>query len=116
MEIFFLVTVIAIVIVIWFKYAEEKRRRMLEERRKMLLEKYGNEEVVNKIMQNIFWQGQASEQLMDSLGEPIDKDIRIMKGKTKEIWKYRETGKGWYALRITLEDDFVVGWDEKSSQ
>lgn len=48
---------------------------------------------------------------MDSLGRPLDIDQKVL--KTKEVWKYNQTGKGRYALRITLENGEVVGWDQK---
>lgn len=66
------------------------------------------------IMKRMFWQGQTPAQLTDSLGCPVDIDRKIMKTKTREVWKYNETGKGRYALRITIEDGAVVGWDKKS--
>jgi hypothetical protein len=37
----------------------------------------------------------------------------VLKTKTKEIWKYREIKKGQYALKVTLEENMVVGWDMK---
>ncbi len=39
-----------------------------------LLDKYGNEEIANKIMKRALWQGQTAEQVIDSLGEPKDID------------------------------------------
>lgn len=82
-------------------------------RRKELMAKYGDEVIVNKIMNKMFWQGQTPEQLIDSIGRPLDTDQRVMKTKVKEVWKYNRTGKGRYALRITLENGVVVGWDSK---
>ena len=82
-------------------------------RRARLMEKYGDAELVNQLMKRMFWQGQSEEQLLDSLGKPLDIDQKVLKTKTKEVWKYNETGKGRYALRITLENGEVVGWDKK---
>lgn len=82
-------------------------------KRERLMAKYGNAHIVDKLMKRMFWQGQSAEQLVDSLGRPIDIDQKVLKTKTKEIWKYNRTGKGRYALRITLEDGEVVGWDQK---
>lgn len=87
---------------------------MTQKRREALLAKYGDKEIVDMIMKRMFWQGQTPAQLQDSLGNPIDIDRKILKTKTKEIWKYNQTGKGRFALRITLEDGVVVGWDKKS--
>jgi hypothetical protein len=57
---------------------------------------------------------QTPEQLIDSIGRPVDIDRKIMKTKTKEVWKYNQTGRGRFALRIILEDGVVIGWDKKS--
>lgn len=78
-----------------------------------LLIKYGDEKVVKGIMDKQYWQGQTSEQVKDSLGNPDDIDTKIMKKKTTETWKYHEKGKGRYAFRITLENGLVVGWQGK---
>lgn len=87
---------------------------MREMRRARLLKKYGDKKIVEMIMNRMFWQGQTPGQLRDSLGSPVDVDRKILKTKSKEVWKYNQTGKGRYALRITIEDGYVVGWDKKS--
>lgn len=80
-----------------------------------LREKYSNDmDVVNAILGEKFWQGQSSDQLLDSLGNPDAIDRQVLKTKTKEVWKYHETRKNQYALRVMLEKDRVVGWDKKS--
>ena len=84
-----------------------------KKRREALLKKYGDADVVTRIMKKMFWQGQTHEQLRDSLGRPLDTDEKVLKTKTKEIWKYNRVGKNRYGLRITLENGIVVGWDEK---
>ena len=76
----------------------------------IFMEKFNDEKVVQAILAHKYWQGQTAEQLEASLGEPEDIDPEIMKEKRREIWKYDKIGKGRYALRITLENDIVVGW------
>jgi hypothetical protein len=61
----------------------------------------------------MFWQGQTQEQLLDSLGRPADTDTKVLKTKTKEIWKYNRVGKNRFGLRVTVENGVVVGWDKK---
>jgi hypothetical protein len=97
-----------VVAVIWLNINQRKRR--LE----YLRNKYGNEEIVRMIVQRRFWQGQTSEQLTDSLGNPVSVDQKILKSKTREVWKYNRQGSNRYGLRITLDDGIVVGWDQKS--
>lgn len=64
-------------------------------------------------MNRSYWQGQSAEQLKDSLGAPVDVDEKVFKSKTKQIWKYHQTGMNRFGLRITVENEFVVRWDEK---
>ena len=99
-----------ILVVIGFfvlSYYQEKVRR------DRLMEKYGDVDLVDRLMKKMFWQGQSEEQLIDSIGKPVDIDQKVLKTKIKEVWKYNKTGKGRYALRITLENGSVVGWDKK---
>ena len=89
------------------------RKRRKKEREDYLREKYGDEELVSKIMRKVVWQGQTDEQLADSLGDPEDIDQKVLKTKKKEIWKYYHQSGNRYGLRITLDNDVVIGWDEK---
>jgi hypothetical protein len=80
-------------------------------RRKYLIEKYGRE-IGLKILSGGIWQGMSSEQLTDSWGSPVDVDHEVYKTKTKETWKYNQTGKNRFKDRIYLEDGIVVGWKD----
>lgn len=82
-------------------------------KRERLMKKYNNAELVDQLMQGMFWQGQSKEQLIDSIGHPLDIDQKVLKTKTKETWKYNSTGKNRYGLRIILENGLVIGWDKK---
>ncbi len=78
-----------------------------------LYKKYNDKELVRKIMNRTLWQGQTAEQVIDALGKPKDIDQIVLKTKTKEVWKYFPSGHRQYGLRITLDNDEVVGWDDK---
>ena len=93
---------------------EAERIRGIEARRAELLGKYGDSDIVEQIMSGLYWQGQSAEQLRDSLGHPADIDERVLKKTLRQTWKYQPTGRNRYALRITLENGTVVGWDHKS--
>ncbi|MEE9332139.1 MAG: hypothetical protein V3U89_07910 [Methylophilaceae bacterium] len=82
-------------------------------KRMWLTLKYKDEDLVDELLNETFWQGQTAEQLRDSLGEPLDIDQKVLKTKVKEVWKYEQAGKNRYALKITLDDGVVVGWDQK---
>lgn len=93
---------------------ERKREiaRKRKARRNALIERY-DEDIADKIMAGEIWLDQTPEQLKDSLGEPDDKDIKVLKTKSKEIWKYDEIGKNRYRKIITIENGLVVGWEMK---
>lgn len=86
---------------------------MVHRRLTYLKEKYQDDGVVEKIVSGTIWQGQTPEQLIDSLGKPHDTDEKVLKTKKKEIWKYQHEGRNRYKLRITLENDEVVGWNHR---
>ena len=84
------------------------------QRRKYLMEKYQDAGLVERLMRRIFWEGQTAGQLLDSLGRPVEIDRKVMKSRTREIWKYNRRTKTRFGLRITVEDGVVVGWDKKA--
>ena len=101
--------VIVIIGVAWYKYTKHQKRL------KYLREKYQDEELVQRIAEGYFWQGQTAEQVIDSIGNPVDVDKKMLKTKKKEVWKYNHRGANRYGLRITLENSIVVEWDKKAS-
>ncbi len=70
-------------------------------------------EFVSKIIGRILWQGQTDEQVIYIPGEPKDIDQKVLKTKTKEVWKYFPSGRRRYGLRVKQVNGEVVGWDEK---
>lgn len=91
-------------------YFAEKRRK---ERIAFLMSKYGDEKIVDMIMERTMWQGQTEEQLRDSLGNPAAMDASVLKTKTKDVWKYHREGRNRFALRVIVENGLVVGWKQK---
>lgn len=89
--------------------AEKKHQDRLGE----LRAKYGDESVVQRILNNEFWFGATEEMLLDSLGVPDDKDSEVMKRKTKETWKYGWKQGNQYRLRIYLDNGKVIKWEQK---
>lgn len=107
MKIIAVFILLVIAIFIYQIYADKKRREYL-------LKKYKDHQIVDRIMRKEHWQGQTEEQLLDSLGKPIEIDERVMKTKTTETWKYNQQGKNRFGLRVTVENGLVIGWDQKS--
>ncbi len=102
-----ILVVLVIGLVVWFQISKVKKRR------EILLNKYQDPGLVEALMARRIWQGQTAEQVLDSLGEPHDVDQKLLKTKKKEVWKYNHQGANRYGLRITLDDDQVIGWDQK---
>ena len=82
-------------------------------KRSRLMMKSKDEELIERLLEEKFWVGQTKEQLISSLGEPLDVNQKVLKTKVKEVWKYEQTGKNRYGLKITLDDEVVVGWNQK---
>lgn len=103
-----LVVLAIITLVVWFRHAK-KRKRII-----YLRNKYHDEQVVQRIFNGYFWEGQSAEQLRDSLGSPVAVDKKLLKTISREIWKYQHQGGNRFALRITVENGYVSGWDQKA--
>lgn len=93
---------------LWVVSAAKKRARL-----KYLRAKY-IEADVQKILRKTIWVGQSTEQLTDSLGRPSAVDNKLLKTKRRDVWKYYHQGANRYALRITVENGLVAGWDSKA--
>lgn len=78
-----------------------------------LMLKYDDEEIVSRILNQSFWIGQTASQLLDSLGNPVDISEWCNAKEFGETWKYSQTGKNRYALKIYLVNNKVSGWDQK---
>lgn len=97
--------------------AEREQKRIDGEtalRLSYLIEKYGDTQLVSRIMSGAIWETMTSEQLYDSVGQPEAVDQKYLKNKSREVWKYDHLGANRYGLRVTLENGLVVGWDSKS--
>jgi hypothetical protein len=101
--------IIGLIVALWLGVRAYLKRN----RRKALLAKYGDPEIVERILSRSVWTGQTQEQLRDSLGNPVDVDQKVFKSKIKETWKYNRRGRNRFGLRISVENNIVVGWDQK---
>jgi uncharacterized membrane protein len=104
---FILIIIVIVIAVIYFTHLANKAKR------KRLMHIYNDFSLVERLMEGQFWQGQTTNQLIDSIGKPDDISRQVLKSKTKETWKYQKTGNKRYALKIFVEDGIVVGWDQK---
>jgi hypothetical protein len=83
-------------------------------RRKSLMEKYGDQILVDRLMRREIWEGQTEAQLLDARGNPAAVDRKVLKTKTSEVWKYERIGKGQYGLRVFVENGSVAGWKKNA--
>lgn len=74
-EPFFLIILIGLG---YWHYDKKKKERFA-----YLLDKYKDEEIVNNILNKIIWQGKTEDQILESLGKPIDIESKILKNKEK---------------------------------
>jgi membrane protein implicated in regulation of membrane protease activity len=90
----------------------EIERQRLAERRADLNMRFGAE-TATRILAGDIWLGQTEEQLRESLGDPVDLDEKVLKTKTKNVWKYDQVGVNRFKTRVTIENGVVTGWDRK---
>jgi len=77
--------------------------------------KYAHDrELVEHIVLGLHWRGQTAGQLKDALGDPAEIVAKMQKGRRHETWKYHPAGGNRFALWITLEQDFVMRWEERA--
>lgn len=91
---------------------KERQRRTELERHANLVLRFGDE-IATRIVAGEVWLGQNEEQLRESLGDPLDIDEKVMKTKTRQVWKYDQAGANRFNTRVTLENGLVTGWDKK---
>ncbi len=105
--------IFVLILVVSNASAEKAKEKQEEQRRAFICSKYGSTEIAERIISRTVWVGETAEQLRDSFGPPLDIDEKVLKTKKKEIWKYVRKGANRYGLKFTVENDVVVGWDEK---
>lgn len=92
---------------IMFKVAKFRARR------KNLMNKYGDTEVVEKIIKKVIWQGMTVDQVIDALGMPENKSETVTNTKKTHVLMYGKTGKNRYLTRITVTNGVVTAWNKK---
>ncbi len=105
--------VAVVVIVLIIAGVTLSRHLATKRRRARLLARYGDLQIVEDIMAKKVWQGMTREQLLESWGQPADQGQRVTKTKTTTTYKYNQTGRNRFQSRVTLENDIVVGWQQK---
>ena len=74
-----------------------------------LIDRFG-EPVAERMVAGDPWQGATQEMTAIMFGPPVDTTTKVHKQLTAEVWKYGQTGKNRYALRVEFENGVCVGW------
>jgi hypothetical protein len=83
-------------------------------RTERLLVKHGLDgALVARIERKEIWVGETADQLRDAMGEPEDIDVKPLKTRTREVWKYDRSGRNRYSTRVTLDNGTVVRWQRR---
>ncbi len=95
----------AAILALWvFKVIAESSSR-----RTNLMRRFGDEDLVRRIMGHELWMGQAEDHLLASLGHPATKHIKQSADGRDETWQYERSD----GLKVMLRGGIVVGWDFK---
>ncbi len=70
---------------------------------------YG-EDAAARIIAKTIWQGATAEMVVEALGRPEDVSEKVLKRFIRHVYMYGKRGRS-YALKITLENGVVVGWE-----
>lgn len=90
----------------------ERRSANRQARLRKLIGRYSNPEVANLIVQRKIWKGQTEKQLLDSHGEPANRQ-RTTADPECETWVYKPRGLSKYPLRIMLNHGCVATWEPR---
>lgn len=102
--VFIALTIVVLWVMLHFYLKKKRYNRLVDEY---------DEEIATQIMNGEIWKGQTTVQLIQSWGVADHEDVKVLKTKKKEIWKYDKIGKNRYRKTVTIEDYVVVGWEIK---
>ncbi|MFO0755061.1 MAG: hypothetical protein U0359_01105 [Byssovorax sp.] len=94
------------------KEQDERAREAEQQRLAEYVQRFG-QDIAERVMRREVWQGMTAEMLVASLGSPADVDETVLKTKRKHVYKYNPQGANRFGHRIFLENDTVVGWEDK---
>lgn len=104
-----------LIVWVWYSVVKSQRRKRAHQAFVDELNAQYAPSTVDRILCHEIWRGQTEKQLRYSRGEPDAVDQKILKTKTKEVWKYDEVRKGQFRVRVTLDNGRVVSWDERNA-
>lgn len=97
---------------------EAEARRVAAERdafaahQRALVTRFG-EQAAELILARRLWQGATEEMLVAMHGWPADTREKVSKTKVVRTLCYYPQGRSRYALKVTIENGVVVGWESR---
>jgi multidrug efflux pump subunit AcrA (membrane-fusion protein) len=95
----------------WEQEERERREQQVAQARLDDLTRRFGSSAAHRILQGEVWRGQSVAALLEALGPPADSDQKVMKTKTKTVYKWGHVSGNRYAVRVTVENGFVIGWE-----
>ena len=99
--------VVAIIVFLIYAYIKDKVKRY------DLSDKYQDKEIIEKIMRKVIWEGATEEHVLDSLGNPKERDVKILHGRNTATWTYDNPGEYEYIRNVYFDEKIVIGWETK---
>ena len=87
----------------------QKEKDEEQERKKRICNKYADSAVKHRLLNQEVWNGQTRQQLIDALGQPDEIQVKALKTKEKETFKYFRGNRCY--LKVVIENDIVVQWE-----
>ena len=106
-------TVLIVAFIVWLIYrAIETDKENKKKRKDELIAKYGEDEA-NRMLNGEIWMGMTAEQVLETIGKPDMVDQKQMAKCSREVLKWRESGKRRIAYQITCDDGIVTGISDR---
>lgn len=93
------------------RHDKEEAKARLESIWNGLAEDYGADDAT-RIMRGEIRQDDPREYVEIAYGEPDEISERVMKTKTRHVLKYGRINARSFAFKVTIEDGYVVGWED----
>ncbi len=110
MSIIYTLIGIGALIVAYVVWSVVSSARKTAQREQFLIGKYGAT-IGARLIERSLWVGMTRGELVDGHGEPAAIDQKVLKTKTKEIYKYGQYGANRFRVRVTLENNEVVAFE-----
>lgn len=95
---------------------DKLQEEILTIRKNYLLNKFNDQDIVQRILECSVEIGDSKEFVLEALGKPVDINKNIIEAREQEIWKYKkgnETKSDQHDFQVNFENDQVVSLEDK---